>query len=83
LTPGLVELGKRTQEIHEKIGQLYAENKIDLVLLVKSPASDYIVSGLKSKNFKNYKLYKSSQEAHSDLANVIKSGDTIIFQNDL
>lgn len=83
LTPGLVELGKRTQEIHEKIGQLYAENKIDLVLLIKSPASDYIISGLKSKNFKNYKLYKSSQEAHNDLANVIKSGDTIIFQNDL
>jgi UDP-N-acetylmuramoyl-tripeptide--D-alanyl-D-alanine ligase len=83
LTPGLVELGQKTQEIHEKIGRLYAESGVDLVLLIKSPNSGYITKGLKEKRFKNYKIYGSSQEAHTDLANVIKSGDTIIFQNDL
>ena len=83
LTPGLVELGEKSAEIHEKIGRLYAESDIDLVLLIKSPNSGYITKGLKEKGFENYKVYESSQVAHADLSNVVKSGDTIIFQNDL
>lgn len=83
LTPGLVELGEKTQEIHEKIGRLYACSGVDLVLLIKSPNTGYITRGLEDGGFRNYKQYASSQEAHSDLVNVVKSGDTIIFQNDL
>jgi UDP-N-acetylmuramoyl-tripeptide--D-alanyl-D-alanine ligase len=83
LTPGLVELGEKSAEIHEKIGHLYADSGIDLVLLIKSPNSGYITKGLEEKGFENYRVYGSSQEAHADLSNVVKSGDTIIFQNDL
>jgi UDP-N-acetylmuramoyl-tripeptide--D-alanyl-D-alanine ligase len=83
LTPGLVELGEKSAEVHEKIGWLYADAGIDLVLLIKSPNSGYITKGLEEKGFKNYRVYSSSQAAHADLANVVKSGDTIIFQNDL
>ncbi len=83
LTPGLVELGEKSQEIHEKIGRLYADFGVDLVLLIKSPNSGYITKGLKERGFENYRVYASSQEAHADLSNVMKSGDTIIFQNDL
>lgn len=82
LTPGLVELGDKSQEIHEKIGELYAESA-DLVLLIKSPASGYIIDGLKRGGFSNFKVYPTTQEAHADLANVIKRWDVIIFQNDL
>ena len=83
LTPGLVELGGKSAEIHEKIGQLYAQSGIDLVLLIKSPNSGYIIKGLDGAGFENYKLYESSKEVHADLANVVKTGDAIIFQNDL
>jgi UDP-N-acetylmuramoyl-tripeptide--D-alanyl-D-alanine ligase len=83
LTPGLVELGEKSAEIHEKIGRLYAESGVDLILLIKSHNSGYITKGLKAGGFKNYKVYESSQVAHGDLPNIIKSGDTIIFQNDL
>jgi UDP-N-acetylmuramoyl-tripeptide--D-alanyl-D-alanine ligase len=83
LTPGLVELGEKSAEVHEKISCLYADAGIDLVLLIKSPNSGYITKGLEEKGFKNYRVYSSSQAAHADLANVVKSGDTIIFQNDL
>ena len=83
LTPGLVELGEKSAEVHKKIGHLYAESEIDLILLIKSPNSGYIIKALKDKGFENYRVYESSQEAHSDLSNVVKGGDTIIFQNDL
>ncbi|EKE21027.1 MAG: hypothetical protein ACD_7C00379G0003 [uncultured bacterium] len=82
LTPGLVELGLQTERVHQEIGQIYAEN-VDLVLLIKSKMTDFIIEGLKNSNFTNYKVYKSTQEAHNDLSNILRKGDTIIFQNDL
>ncbi|MFA4817488.1 MAG: UDP-N-acetylmuramoyl-tripeptide--D-alanyl-D-alanine ligase [Parcubacteria group bacterium] len=82
LTPGLVELGSKAQDIHEKIGELYAKN-VDLVFLIKNKLTDNIIEGLKKNNFSNYKVYENTQKAHDDLKNILKPGDTIIFQNDL
>ncbi|MFA6184040.1 MAG: UDP-N-acetylmuramoyl-tripeptide--D-alanyl-D-alanine ligase [Parcubacteria group bacterium] len=82
LTPGLVELGSRAQEIHEEIGELYAKN-VDLVMLIKSKMVNFIIMGMKKSGFINYKVYKNTQEAHNDLSNILQKGDTIIFQNDL
>jgi len=81
LTPGLVEQGNAVEAIHKKIGELYSKN-VDLVLLVKNNVTQYIATSLKENNFLNFKIYDSTQEAHADLANVLKPGDTIIFQND-
>ena len=82
LTPGLVELGSRTKVIHNKIGSIYAK-EASLVLLIKNDRVKYIIEGMENNNFKNYKTYKDTGEAHNDLKNILKSGDTIIFQNDL
>jgi UDP-N-acetylmuramoyl-tripeptide--D-alanyl-D-alanine ligase len=82
LTPGLVELGNDSQKIHKKIGRMYGEN-VDEVLLVKSPMTDYIIEGMKEVRFDNFHVYENTNEAHGDLGNVIRGGDTIIFQNDL
>lgn len=82
LTPGLVELGAKSEEVHEKIGELYAA-KADYVLLINTKATNWIKAGLEKNNFHNYKIYNSTEEAHNDLKNILKPGDTIIFQNDL
>jgi UDP-N-acetylmuramoyl-tripeptide--D-alanyl-D-alanine ligase len=82
LTPGLVELGEKSREIHSEIGKLYTQ-KVDLVLLIDSPGAKHIERAMKSLDFKNYKVYNNTKEAHEDLANILKNGDTIIFQNDL
>ncbi len=82
LTPGLVELGSSMKNIHTKIGKLYAK-KADFILLIKNKMTDYIVEELERNKFTNYKVYKTTQEAHSDLKATLKRGDTIIFQNDL
>ncbi|MDA3814763.1 MAG: UDP-N-acetylmuramoyl-tripeptide--D-alanyl-D-alanine ligase [Patescibacteria group bacterium] len=86
LTPGLVELGEKSKEIHNKIGKLFAENKTDLVLLIQNKETKHLIEGMKEVcqlTEESYKLYNSTQEAHEDLPNVMKNGDTIIFQNDL
>lgn len=82
LTPGLVELGTDSQSIHRQIGRLYAQAKIDQVLLIKNRVCSDIISGLEESGFKNYRVYESTEAAHQDLANVLQKGDTIIFQND-
>lgn len=82
LTPGLVELGLESENIHIKIGEIYA-NGTDLVLLIKNNMTADIIKGLEKNKFTNYKLYENTQAAHNDLAQVLQRGDTIIFQNDL
>ncbi|MBU0723125.1 UDP-N-acetylmuramoyl-tripeptide--D-alanyl-D-alanine ligase [Patescibacteria group bacterium] len=82
LTPGVVELGDMTKEVHNKIGILYTQN-VDLALLIKTQGTDYMVEIFKQIGFKNYKIYQNTKEAHDDLGNILQKGDTIIFQNDL
>ena len=82
ITPGLVELGEKKEERHREIARLYASQKIDLVILIKNSATDYIIDEFNKIGFLNYKVYSDAVSAHKDLASVLKAGDTIIFQND-
>jgi len=82
LTPGLVELGSAGPRIHRTIGRLYAAS-VDLVLLIKSPMTNDIIEGMQEAGFENFHCYENTDQAHGDLPNVLKNGDTIIFQNDL
>ena len=71
-----------TAQRHNLIGEMYADSKIDLVILIRNRVSVYIIEGMEKKNFKNYKIYNTTAEAHADLGDILKAGDTIIFQND-
>lgn len=82
LTPGIVELGEKLIETHKNLAKKYAKN-IDLVLLIKTKATSVIVEKFKELRYNNYKVYNTTKEAHDDLSNVLKNGDTIIFQNDI
>lgn len=82
LTPGLVELGSETVRIHREMGEWYAD-KVDLVLLIRSRVTPYIIEGMEKCGFTEYTVYNTTEEAHRDLGNVLRRDDTIIFQNDL
>ncbi|MFA5154832.1 MAG: UDP-N-acetylmuramoyl-tripeptide--D-alanyl-D-alanine ligase [Patescibacteria group bacterium] len=82
ITPGLVELGVKKEIRHREIARLYADQRLDLVLLVENSATRYIIDEFKQIGFVNYQVYPSAAAAHQALATVLKPGDTIIFQND-
>ena len=82
ITPGLVELGKHTESCHLQIANLYITNKIDLVLIIENSSTKFIIDEFKKLGFVNFQVYMSTQEAHNSLKDVLKAGDTIIFQND-
>jgi UDP-N-acetylmuramoyl-tripeptide--D-alanyl-D-alanine ligase len=80
----VVELWKQSVEVNS---QLWREMSIasDMVLLVEWPIGNAIADGLMDAGFHQHsiKMYPSPLSLHDDLKNITKSGDMIVFQNDL
>jgi UDP-N-acetylmuramoyl-tripeptide--D-alanyl-D-alanine ligase len=82
VTPGLVELGTESERIHIEIGKHLAV-VVDIVVLIKNSVTPFIAKGLVEGGFKGQTLiYESAVEAHKSMAELVKSGDVVLFQND-
>ncbi len=83
VTPGLVELGEKSGDIHYNMGKRLAE-VADIVLLIKNSATFFIEKGLLKKGFnkENIILFDSAPTAHKGIKDITKEGDVILFQND-
>lgn len=83
LSPGLVEMGDKTAQIHYTIG-IKLGKVADIVILIRNSVTPYIEKGLLKSGFpeKNIRWYETAQAAHEDLKNVVKSGNVVLFQND-
>ncbi len=83
VTPGLVEMGDKSREVHQRIGQRL-NDVVDLVILIKNSVTPDIEEGLIKTGFnqKNILMCDSMMEAQNNLNNIIKSADVVLFQND-
>lgn len=83
LTPGLVEMGKKTEEIHLEIGRQIANSGIENVILINNSVTPHIEKGLQQENYSG-KLTKFDDAllAFSALPNMTVSGDVVLIQND-
>ncbi len=86
ITPGLVEMGSESADIHRAIGRQLAE-VADVVVLIKNSVTPWIEEGVKAGNRKpeagsRILWFATAQEAHSSLRNILKPGDVVVFQND-
>ena len=83
VTPGLVEMGKKTAEIHYNIGNKLAK-VADLVVLIKNSVTPHIARGLKDGGLDENKIvfYESADQAYKNLNKIVKSGDVVLLQND-
>jgi UDP-N-acetylmuramoyl-tripeptide--D-alanyl-D-alanine ligase len=81
LTAGLVEMGRRTAEVHRAIGRQLSE-VADMVLLVNTRATSLIAEGLHECGYAPEKIrwFESAEEARLALPSILRSGDVIIFQ---
>lgn len=85
VTPGIVELGKKEKEIHEKLGQKTGEICDVVILIGKNPRTNALISGIHQTKFdpKNLYLVKSLNEAQTKITEISQIGDVIMFENDL
>lgn len=83
VTPGLVEIGEKTSQIHEKIGHTL-NDVVDLVILIKNSVTPLIEKGLINAGFnqKHILFFDSAFAAQKAIADIIKPNDVILFQND-
>lgn len=84
VTPGMIELGDRQAELNEALGEEIAKS-VDVAIVVGQYNHDSIVKGIKKGNFNEDNLYEvgSFKEAQEVLAGLMKSGDTVLYENDL
>jgi UDP-N-acetylmuramoyl-tripeptide--D-alanyl-D-alanine ligase len=84
VTPGMVELGEKEYEMNREFGQAMADC-CDTAILVGKKRSQAIREGLLSGGFAENDIHvvSSLDEATGLLRQIVKPGDTVLFENDL
>ncbi|MEO6109789.1 MAG: Mur ligase family protein [Candidatus Saccharimonadales bacterium] len=82
VTPGLVEVGSKNEEVHTLIGKQIASSA-DMVVLMNNSVTDFIVSGLKAKKFKGEILVIDNPlDFYTNIDQFVAAGDVVLMQND-
>ncbi len=83
VTPGMIELGEKTDELNKKFGE-YA-TALDYVILVGEVTTKKIKEGMDEKGYKNYIVVKDLYEAFAKLEEIQVSHNNLLalFENDL
>ncbi len=83
VTPGLVEMGSRKEEIHREMGKKLAEAGIEKVVLIRDSVTSFIEQGLKDVGYKGEIIwFDFGPTAFNALPKVTVAGDIVLIQND-
>lgn len=83
VTPGLVEMGARTAEVHREIGRHIARNGIERVVLIRNSVTPYIAEGLTAGQYTGEVVwYDDAIVAYTALPQLTIAGDVVLLQND-
>ena len=83
VTPGLVEMGNRSEEVHRDIGKQLAEAGIEKVVLIKNSVTPCIETGLKEANYKGeITWFDDALKCYESLPHMTAAGDVVLLQND-
>jgi len=83
VTPGLVEMGLQTEDIHKQIGKQLARASIEKVILIRNSVTSYIEEGLKEEGYKGEVIwFDDALAAFAALPLLTVKGDVVLLQND-
>jgi len=83
ITPGMVEQGNLTQQVHIELGKAIAQAGPDRVVLMKNSVTDYIMNGLESHGYNNELVIEENPlEFYTNLEHYVAAGDLVLMQND-
>lgn len=84
VTPGLVEMGTKEREVNVNFGEQIAQ-VCNSVIIVNKVNLDAIKQGLISQGFNEQNIYEAESltQASDFLSKIAKSGDVVLFENDL
>jgi UDP-N-acetylmuramoyl-tripeptide--D-alanyl-D-alanine ligase len=83
VTPGLVEMGDRTEAVHREIGRQLAGAGVEKVVLIKNSVTPWIEQGLAASGFKGEVVwFDDALTCYNSIPHVTVSGDVVVLQND-
>ena len=83
ITPGLVDQGRETAAIHERVGELIAAAQPDMVVLMQHSVTPFIQKGLERGGFKGELLLETDPlNFYNNLNLFVAAGDVVMMQND-
>lgn len=83
VTPGLVEMGARSTEIHQEIGRLLSEAGIEKIILIRNSVTPDIYAGLQKAGYTGEVIwFDDALKAFAALSQMTVSGDLVLLQND-
>lgn len=84
ITPGFVEMGTRQAEANKELGKTIAES-CDYAIVVNATNREAIRQGIDEGGLdaEKYYLADSLNQAHIHLAQILKAGDVVLYENDL
>lgn len=84
ITPGIVELGDKMNEINQELGRCAADSS-DFIILVGAQQAIPIYNGIKEKGYPEAQVYiaKNLQEALSKMNQIITRDSVVLLENDL
>lgn len=84
VTPGMIELGDRREELNEQLGR-HIGNNADIAVIVNAYNRDALVQGILSTGFdkNNLHIVDNFNAAQQLLGKILRSGDVVLYENDL
>ena len=83
VTPGLVEQGAVSQQVHTGMGVLIAKAQPNQVILMKNSVTEWIEAGLKQGGYDGVVLLEDDPLTfYTNLDQIIAAGDLLLMQND-
>ncbi|HEX5455751.1 MAG TPA: Mur ligase family protein [Candidatus Saccharimonadales bacterium] len=83
VTPGLVDQGEETENVHKEIGRLIAKCAPDRVVLINNSVTSYIKDSLEGSGYKGeIDLRDDPLEFYTNLEHMLAAGDIALLQND-
>jgi len=83
VTPGLVEMGSKRDEVHRDIGKELARAGIEQTILIRNSVTPFIEGGLKAAGYKGkITWFDDGLSAYAALPHMTVTGDIVLLQND-
>lgn len=83
VTPGLVEMGAQSEEIHKEIGKQLAEAGIEKIVLIKNSVTPWIEKGLREAIYGGDVMwFDDALKCYEQLPYMTVLGDVVLLQND-
>ena len=84
ITPGIVELGSKSNEINQELGRNAAESS-DFIILVGAQQAIPIYNGIKEKGYPESQVYiaQNLQDALSKMNSILTKDSVVLLENDL